>query len=66
MTSPIGVFAGLLFVATLLPLALSKSERQFVARKIRELDRSGRHMEASQLYQQLLDRLNASDSQKAA
>ena len=47
-------------------VALTKNERLRFARKVRELDRAGRHQEAVKLYRQLVELTNQADEAAAA
>ena len=47
-------------------MALTKNERLRFARKVRELDRAGRHQEAVELYRQLVELSNQADEAAAA
>ena len=47
-------------------VALTKNERLRFARKVRELDRAGRHQEAVELYRQLVELTSQADEAAAA
>ena len=47
-------------------VALTRSERLRFARKVKELDRAGRHQEAVELYRQLVELTSQADEAAAA